>query len=158
LSPPTPHRRRRWKTWLLALLIFLAGTLFGGALTAGAIFRSVHRAIAHPEEAPQRITARLSHRLDLTDDQRERVRQIIASRQQSLLDIRRDVQPRIETQLEQLESEIAAVLNPKQQEQWRTMVSTFRKTWLPPVAAPTTRINRMNEMNADHARYSEASG
>jgi hypothetical protein len=138
LSSPTP-RRRRWKTWLLALLIFLAGGIVGGVLTAGAIFRSVHRAIAHPEEAPQRITARLSRRLDLTDDQREKVHQIIASRQQSLLEIRRDVQPRVETQLEQLESEIAAVLNAKQQDEWRTMVNTFRNTWLPPVAPlPTT--------------------
>jgi hypothetical protein len=140
LSPQTAHHRRRsWKTWLLALLIFLAGSVVGGAFTAGVIARSVQRAIAHPEEAPTRITARLARRLDLTDDQRERVRQIIASKQQSLLEIRRDVQPRVETQLEQLESEIAAVLNPKQQEEWRTMVTTFRKTWLPPLApAPTS--------------------
>jgi hypothetical protein len=135
MTPPM-SRRRRWRRWLLSLLIFIGGAVFGSALTAGAIFRGVHRAITHPEEAPARITARLSRRLDLSAEQQAKVRQIIARRQASLMEIRRDVQPRIELQLDGLEGEIMAVLNGEQQEKWRVMVTTFRQTWLPP--APTT--------------------
>ena len=143
-SAPTPppvkppaKRRRRWRTWLLALLIFLGGGAVGSAFTAVAIFRGVHHALMHPEEAPARITARLKRPLDLTPEQSAQIRQIIASRQQSLTKIRREVQPQIEEQLTGLESEIAAVLNSQQQQKWHGIIARVRENWLPPI--PSTQ-------------------
>jgi hypothetical protein len=138
-----PSRRRRWRTWLFALFIFLGGAALGSALTAGAIFRSFRHAMMHPEEAPQRITARLKSGLDLTNEQADQVRAIITRRQQSLMQIRRDVQPRVELELDQLESEIAAVLYAGQQEVWRTLATRFRRNWLPPVPTPPASVGRL---------------
>jgi hypothetical protein len=137
-TPPPLKSRRRWRTWLLALLIFVGGGAVGSAFTAIAIIRTFHHALMHPEEAPARITARLKRPLDLTPEQSAQIRQIIASRQQSLTQIRREVQPQIEEQLTGLESEIAAVLNPQQQQKWHGMLARLRENWLPPIPSLAT--------------------
>ena len=135
-SPTKP--RHRWRTWLLALVIFLGGGAVGSAVTAVAIIHGVRHAMMHPEEAPMRIAARLKRPLDLSPQQSAQIQQIIASRQQSLMQIRRQVQPQIEGELTTLETEIAAVLNPAQQTKWHTMVTRLRENWLPPAALPST--------------------
>lgn len=137
LPPPRP-RTRRWRRIVLALLIFIGGAACGAGIATVVIVRSVQHSMRHPELAPARVTDRLTRRLDLTPAQADQVRQIIRTRQQSLLDIRRDVQPRVDMQLTALEDEIDAVLNDEQREKWRALVQQFRKTWLPPM--PTTRM------------------
>jgi hypothetical protein len=123
----------RWRRWLFALLIFLGGAACGAGITIVVVARTVHHIMTHPEEAPHRIAARLSHRLDLSKEQTAQVEQIIRNRQGQIIEIRRDMQPRIESQLTQLESDIAAVLTPPQQQKWHALVTTLRSNWLPPV-------------------------
>jgi shikimate kinase len=130
--------RRRWRTWLLALIIFIGGGVVGGAVTAVAIVHGVRHAVMHPEEAPMRIASRLKRPLDLSPQQSAQIQQIIANRQQSLMQIRRQVQPQIEGELTTLETEIAGALNPAQQTKWHSMVARLRENWLPPVAPPTS--------------------
>jgi hypothetical protein len=52
------------------------------------------------------------------------------------MQIRRDVQPRVETELSTLEEEIASVLNDSQRATWRALAKALRAQWLPPSAAP----------------------
>jgi hypothetical protein len=139
----SPKKRRRWVTWLLALIIFASGGAVGAGLCAIAIVHGVRHALMHPEEAPQRIASRLKHPLGLSPDQSQHIEQIIAAHQQSLMTIRREVQPQIEQQLSELETEIAGTLKPDQQTKWHIMVSKIRENWLPPVpATPATVPSR----------------
>ncbi len=133
--PNPPKKRRRWKSWLLALVIFLGGGAVGASLMAVGISRAVHHALIHPEEAPHRIAARLKRPLDLTPEQSIQIEKIIANRQQSLTKIRREVQPQVETQLDQLQTEIDGVLSPLQQTKWHEILHRVRENWLPPLPA-----------------------
>jgi hypothetical protein len=138
-SPQTPQplapvrRSEGWKSWVLALLIFIGGTAFGVGATVIVELRAVQRAIQHPERAPARIAARISRRLGLDARQRDQVERIVARRQQSLAEIRRTVQPRVETELNQLETEVSQVLTPPQRRRWEGMLGSFRETWIPPL-------------------------
>lgn len=132
-AAPSPKPRRRWRTWFLALVIFLGGGAVGAGLTAITIFHGIRHALMHPEEAPTRVAARLKRPLDLSPQQSEQIEAIVATRQKSLMRIRRQVQPEIEQELAGLESEIAGVLNPAQQQKWHVMVGRIRENWLPPI-------------------------
>jgi hypothetical protein len=130
-TSPIPPRRGRWRSWLLAMLIFVGGAACGTGLTVVIAVRVIRHALQHPEAAPARITARLSRQLSLTSAQAARVERIIAARQQALQRIRRQVQPEVETQLTGLETEISEVLTPAQQTRWKSLLSTLRENLAP---------------------------
>jgi len=71
-------------------------------------------AIKHPEQVPARATTRLAQRLDLSDEQRAEVEQILRRRLQLLTAIRRQLRPQIDGQLDGLREDIAEVLNDDQ--------------------------------------------
>lgn len=135
--PPAP-RRRRWPTVLLALTIFAAGAVCGAGATVLVVVKRVQHAIHHPEEAPARLAGVLQRRLDLTNEQRSQVEAIIAKRQQELMDIRRQFQPQIAGQLDQLRDEIDEVLTDEQREHWESLYKNYVTRWLPaPPPAPS---------------------
>lgn len=130
--PPAP--RRRWPSLLLALLIFVAGAIIGAGGSLLIVRDRALHVLHHPEEAPARMAARLRWRLGLSDDQADQVKSILRRRQQTLLEIRREVRPRVMKELDQAEAEVALVLDDAQREKWRAMVASFRDTWIPPAA------------------------
>lgn len=136
--PPMP-RRRRWRTLLVSLLLVVAGAAIGAALTVLVIVRQVQHRVRHPEEFPPRAAARLQRYLELSDDQTRRVEAILGERQADLQEIRREVQPRVEAEIERIRREIEAVLDPRQAERWNTWLDQKRQTWLPPLPEPQTR-------------------
>lgn len=140
IQPPQPSspviKRSRWRGWLIALLIFAGGAAFGAGVTLVVSVRVIQQAIQHPERAPARLTARIAKRLDLSVAQRRQVLQILTQRQRALQQIRREVQPRVETQLSQLDADISTVLDARQQAEWKQMLSSVRENWLPPVDQP----------------------
>ena len=133
VTPPKP--RRRWVNWLLMLVIFVAGAIAGVAFTIAIGARMLHRAVQHPWEAPQRITARLTRRLDLTPEQANRVHEILTTRQKALMNIRRDAQPKVEAELNELDADITHVLDARQQQTWHELLRSFRENWIPPIPA-----------------------
>ncbi|MBI2195263.1 MAG: hypothetical protein HYU36_25055 [Planctomycetes bacterium] len=142
-SAPTTETRltplskpRRWKTLFLATVLFLSGIALGGGAAVWLIRRQVIYALHHPEEAPGRILPILRRRLDLTDDQARKVKEILHRRQASLQDIRREVQPRVEAELDLVEKEVADVLDDGQKEKWHKNLRSLRATWTPPALAP----------------------
>jgi len=137
-ATPAPRRPSRWRRWLFALLIFLGGAACGAGLAVVIAARVMHHIMMHPEEAPHRIATRLSHRLDLSKEQTTQVEQIIRNHQGEIGQIRREMQPRIETQLTQLEADIADVLMPPQQQKWHALVATLRSNWLQPIPVAST--------------------
>lgn len=131
-SLPPPRRRRWWVSLVLALVIFGSGCIVGGAATLLVARNRILYALHHPEEGPARIAARLKRKLDLSDEQTQKVEAILAKRQAALAAIRRCVQPEVESQLDLVENEIAEVLDDAQRAEWHERIEALRATWLPP--------------------------
>lgn len=131
LLPPAPPPRRRWLTAVLGILIFVAGAACGAGLSVVVVANRIQHAIQHPEEAPPRIAARLKWRLGLDDDQRAKVEAIVAKHQTELMAIRREVQPKVVGQLDQVRDEISGVLTESQRERWMKLYDDVRDRWLP---------------------------
>ena len=137
LPTTIPPRPRRWVRVVAALLIFLGGMVCGGGLTVIVAVRNIRHAIHHPEEVPARITRYLTRRLDLTSDQAEQVEALIARRQANLQAIRRDAQPRVESELSALHAEIGQVLTPDQRAKWDDIFDEAVDRWMPPPPPPS---------------------
>lgn len=137
-TPLPMPRRRRWLSWLLAVVIFVSGVVVGGGLAVALIHNRVLAALHHPEQAPERITQRLRRTLSLSDEQTAQVQAILHKRQQTLQEIRRRVQPEVETQIDEVEREVADVLTPEQRERWHRLLEQLRATWLPPMPPPAS--------------------
>ena len=128
---PAPPRRRRWVTALLAAAIFIGGMICGAGLTAVAIHRAAREAIRHPEVRAVRASKFLARRLSLTAEQQAQVLLIVERQQADLAALRGRIWPEVVTRLRKTEDEIAAVLTPKQQEEWRKTAAKLRENWMP---------------------------
>jgi hypothetical protein len=140
-DPDTVTRppRHRWRAFLLAAVVFIAGIVVGSGLTVLVIVNRMQEAIRHPELAPQRISARLQRQLDLTDEQTAQVRAILAERQQALMRLRSRVQPEVEAELSVAFEQINRTLDGEQQRQWRKLFDELTAKWMPPMVQPATR-------------------
>lgn len=135
--PEPPPRRRRWLTVALALVIFAAGFVCGIGLTVVVVVNRIQNAIHNPQVAATQIASAIDRRLGLNDSQREKVEAIVARRQQNLASIRRQVQPQVEAELNELRDEVSAVLDDSQREAWSQLFDRFRNRWLPKLPPPT---------------------
>ncbi|MBI4579270.1 MAG: hypothetical protein HY718_06180 [Planctomycetes bacterium] len=126
-------RRRVLRTVLLSVVLLISGAAIGAGVTMLVLVRGVQFGIRHPELFPARATHRLRSFLDLTDEQARRVEAILTERQQQIQVIRREAQPRLEAQIEQIRDEIAAVLTPQQSGKWTRWLDDRRRVWLPPL-------------------------
>jgi len=117
--PPPPRRRRRvWLHVLLALLILVCGIVIGAGGTVIVVRRAVVGYLHDPGTLSERMAHRMQRRLRLSDKQAEQVEAIFKRRVDALLDIRRDVRPRIAEQLELLKAEMREVLTDEQMRGW----------------------------------------
>jgi hypothetical protein len=128
---PEPPRRRRWLSVVLALVIFVAGFGCGAGLTVIVVAKRLQNAIHNPQVAATQIAAAIDRRLGLNVEQRKQVEAIVARRQLNLAAIRRETQPRVEVELEELRDEVSAVLDDSQREAWSQLFDRFRARWLP---------------------------
>ena len=110
---PRP-RKRHWRIVLLMLIVFIAGGAVGSAVTIIVVIDRLHDMARHPEEMPRRITARISEKLGLTDEQAKQVQDILEQRQHDMTDLH-----------EALRAQIAAVLTDEQQAGWEEMCRQF---------------------------------
>ncbi|MHB0956652.1 MAG: hypothetical protein ACYC0X_09390 [Pirellulaceae bacterium] len=133
---PTANGRRVWVRIALWLVIFGSGAIVGGGTTLLVVRNQVLLRIQHPEQMPTTLARQLQWKLSLDDSQRAEVESILYRRQQALQELRREVQPKIEQQLDQTEREISQVLREDQRTKWQTRFRTLRSRWLPPVPPP----------------------
>ena len=127
--PRNGSQRARW-SWLLAGLIFLCGAAAGAGVTVVVAIRTVLSAARHTEQIPDRLAARIRRRLDLTDAQAAQVKQILAKNLQEFWQIRRNNLPRIDALLDRTQTEVAAVLDSRQAEEWDRRVGRLRERWV----------------------------
>jgi hypothetical protein len=137
MSPDTPasalaRPRRRWiRTALLALIIFVSGVLVGGGLTFKFLTAGFKRFFQEPEALAESITHRMKKRLDLTDEQAVQVRRIILERTKAFQSLRKEVQPKLDAEIENTRREVAAVLTAEQARKWEKSFRRFSRFWLP---------------------------
>ena len=134
MEQPRP-RRRVWLSLIVYLLIFTSGLVCGAGITAVMVQRHIKRVVHHPELAVEGFAKVLDRRLDLTPDQRTKVREILGRRQKAFQEYRRQVQPLVVKELRSLSSEIEAELNEDQKPTWRKMTSRMRR-WVPEPLPP----------------------
>jgi hypothetical protein len=103
-----------FKPWLVLFLVFAAGFAGGVVTTRAVVRRAILSAAAHPESLQARIERRLDARLQLNDDQRDHVHQVLKDTQRDLRDLRLKYQPELVTVVDRGESNINAVLTPVQ--------------------------------------------
>ncbi len=122
---------------LLGLLLLAFGGVIGSGVTALVIVRSVHNRLHHPDQFPAHAAARLRRTLDLSPQQTAAVETILRNRQAAIQDLRREFQPKVETEIDKLRDEITGQLTPAQAARWNRWLADKRRTWLPPVPPAT---------------------
>ncbi len=128
---PAAPASRRWVTLLLCLLIFGSGCIVGIGGAVLFIRNQLMRAVHNPQEAPARVAVILKRRLDLDEDQRAKIETILRERQQSLMAIRADSQPRVEEQLDLVQAQIAELLDEPRRIKFLKRMKHFRESWTP---------------------------
>ena len=142
LQPPPRRKRRRWVRFLVMLIVFTAGVVIGLGMgvvgTIKGVQKNLQHAVHHPEEAPRRVTRRLTKKLDLSEAQAEEVLAIVTDQQQDFLAIRREVQPRVEAELDETYNRISEILDGRQKVEWKKLYNDLREKWLPqpPAVSP----------------------
>ena len=119
---------------LFVLVVFVAG-LAAGVLVRPWLSPSPPRSFSArgmvgrpaPDRMTERLLDRTSARLDLTEDQEQRLRAAFDGRLQRLREINEQVRERFETQQTQMNAEIAAILTPEQMEIFETEILSMRR-------------------------------
>lgn len=127
LAPPSPPRR--WVTFLLCTIIFLAGAIVGSGITVWLRLEDWPRPARTFEQRRDRLTDRIAGKLDLNTEQTETLRTIIGERLENLEKIREKILPEMQTEAETLNRELSAVLTEKQKQQWNELYATLFKKW-----------------------------
>lgn len=128
-----PRRQRSWlKTLSLSLVLLVSGGVIGAGFTLIVVLHRVQVMIKNPELFATQATKRLTSALDLSEEQARRVNAILREHQDDIRDIRREVRPQIDRQLDLLREDIARELTPEQAKRWRAFIAKKRRVWMPP--------------------------
>jgi hypothetical protein len=133
-----PPARRRWLSVLLGIVIFFAGLAAGVGLAVVFAVGTLQFILHHPENAPTRITTFLTRRLSLDATQRQQVLDIMSRHQSQIQAIRREMRPQFDEQLDQIRTEVGAVLNDEQRIKWQELFDRLRERWTPTLEVPAT--------------------
>lgn len=120
---------KTWKVVLAFIVVFVAGATFGGVLTL-----SLGRLMAaRLQPRPQAFGAQLmmqwmrSGQLDLTPEQREKVRPIVASTTEELRRLHREDAHNAQLLIERMQDQIGAILTPEQRNRFILMIQRQRE-------------------------------
>jgi len=114
------NKKSKWKLGLIVVLIFIIGYLAGiGTLISLWYFK--FSPLSYMGD-PARIMSRLTKTLNLNQEQKETVEQIVQRTRKDLLHLRDEVKPKIRKRLERARYEIAAILNEEQKSKFNQFV------------------------------------
>jgi hypothetical protein len=122
-----PGRRRRWLVKiLLGLLIFSCGAVTGGGVALRVVWNRVATTLRYPEQAPAKAAQHLTRVLRLDEEQSAEVKAIFERRFQAIAALRREIGPRVDSELQSIRDEISAVLRPDQIKRWTRIFDNLR--------------------------------
>ena len=114
------NNKNYWKTGVIVTLIFLIGYLAG----IGTLFslRYVRERNIPAMRNPAETLTMLSEKLNLNQEQKRAVREIVLKTRRDLFTIREEARPQVRKRLETARDEIAALLNEEQRERFDQLV------------------------------------
>jgi len=119
---------------LFGVVILLCGMAIGGGLTTKILWNRLLYNIQHPEHVPVLIVKSMEKGLGLNAEQADQIRPIINAHFKNIHDIRREIRPRFDAELDGMRNEVAAVLTPEQAEHWKKGFDALRAKLQLPVA------------------------
>lgn len=120
-----------WAQVLILLTVFAAGAVVGAVTSTRVVFSRMEHYRNHAEALPNDIVPRLQARLGLSDEQTERVREIISRRHPRILEFRNRVSGSMLDEFDAMEQEVASVLDADQAERWHAIAESVRARFLP---------------------------
>ncbi len=124
---------RNWKIILAFLGVFVAGAVFGGFVSLRYVRQKFEQARlrtpAPLEQFSPQIMKRFSNRLDLTAEQKEKLRPIIRQAGEELRKLRQSGEREAIAVAERMHEQVAEILTPAQQEKLEQMKRDMRERW-----------------------------
>jgi Spy/CpxP family protein refolding chaperone len=114
--------KRKWQIRVAVLAIFLLGFL-AGAMTLN-IYHA--RRLSSLHETRRDRFEQILDRLNLTQEQRTQVEQIIKDARSRIIEMHKQSEPRIGEIRRQTDERLQTVLTPQQWQQWRQMTGEMR--------------------------------
>jgi uncharacterized membrane protein len=135
------NNKNYWKTGVIVTLIFLIGYLAG----IGTLFslRYVRERNIRPMRNPAETLTMLSEKLNLNQEQKRAVREVVLQTRRDLFIMREEARPQVRKRLETARDEIAALLNEEQRERFDQLVEERLEPLLGMRKRMPRRKNRM---------------
>lgn len=128
---------RRLRVFILWTLIFVAGIIIGAAssvaYTRHVLLPQVITGTGRfePEKATTRVSGRLSHDLNLDDEQSKKVREVVRSHFGRMHAFRVELRPRFEEEMQRFRSEMSDVLTEEQFAEWEQHLDHLKREFFP---------------------------
>ena len=106
--------KNRWQVRFAAMIIFVLG------FAAGILALNVYRGLAR-NAGPRDRFEQMADRLNLNDDQKTKVQQILGDSRDQLRALRRESEPRVNEIRRQADERLQQVLSPEQWQQFQQM-------------------------------------
>ena len=114
---------RKTKLTLLLLAALLVGVCLGFFGNSAIIRARIQKFSQIPANMPEHITAKLTERLDLNDEQQRQVLAVFKAYETRMEETRQQRRALIDALLEEVRGEIAQHLTPEQQEEHKKMLA-----------------------------------
>ena len=121
------HKMHRWRMAFFGVVILLAGIIIGGALVIILMPEKIMSPPAGPEFEGLTILPQLRRELDLSDEQVKKIEPILSSNMEKLRVMRENARVEIAQILEQMNSEISAVLTDEQRTRWQEGLNRLQR-------------------------------
>ena len=132
-------RSQRWKMAFFGLIILIAGLLIGAGSSLLIMGRPPSEQPPGVEFINERTISRLQHELNLTHEQTQQVKVIFDKHLQALHQIRQQARPQIAARMNQLHTEVMAILDEQQQELWTQNIQRLTERFIHPTHRPGPR-------------------
>lgn len=122
----------RWRMAFFGLVILIAGILIGAGLTPLITGRRSSRILPGVEFINEQTIRHLQRELKLRPEQTEEVAAICDKHLKALQEIREQARPKIASQMNQLYTDVRAVLDEQQQQLWKQSIRRLRDRFMAP--------------------------
>ncbi|HEX5875195.1 MAG TPA: periplasmic heavy metal sensor [Pyrinomonadaceae bacterium] len=112
--------KNRWQVRIAAAIIFVLG------FVAGILALNVYRGLARGERQPGNRIEMLAERLQLTEDQKNKVQEIFNDTREQVRAVRRESEPKMDEIRRQADGRLQTVLTPEQWQKFLTVRDEFR--------------------------------